>query len=91
MRSIFLIQFVLLTIVACNEDDVRLYNGSSTVKGDGMLQICYGGQWVAVCDYRWSRSHSILACKKLGYNDPSKYVEKTVIYKMLYDILYIGI
>ena len=64
--------FVLLTIVACNEDAVRLYNGSSTVKGDGMLQICYGGDWVAVCDYRWSRNHSIVACKELGYSNPSK-------------------
>ena len=77
MRSIFLIQFVLLTIVACTEHNVRLYNGSSTVKGDGMLQICYGGQWVAVCDYRWSRGHSIVACKELGYNDPSKNVERS--------------
>ena len=39
MHFIFLIHFVL---VACNEDDVCLYNGSSTVKGDGMLQICFG-------------------------------------------------
>ena len=45
----FLIQFVLLTIVACDEDDVRLYNGSSTVKGDGMLQISFDGQ-LCVCD-----------------------------------------
>ena len=70
--------FVLLTIVACNKDDVRLYNGSSTVKGDGMLQICYGGNWVAVCDYRWSRNHSIVACKQLGYSNPSKNIVKDI-------------
>ena len=70
--------FVLLTIVACNEDDVRLYNGSSTVKDDGMLQICYGGNWVAVCDYRWSRNHSIVACKQLGHTNPCKNTVKDI-------------
>ena len=72
IRFIFLIHFVSLTIVACNEDDVCLYNGSSTVKGDGMLQICSCGQWVAICDYCWSKSHSILTCKELGYTESSK-------------------
>ena len=75
MANVFMFK-ILLTIVACDENDVRLYNGSSTVKGDGMLQICSGGQWVAVCDYRWSRGHSILACKELGYSDPSKDFER---------------
>ena len=79
MTLIAKVLFALLTIVACNEDAVRLYNGSSTVKGDGMLQICYGGDWVAVCDYIWTRDHSIVACKELGYNNPSMYNVKNIL------------
>ena len=44
-----------------------------------MLQICYGGQWEAVCDYRWSRGHSVVACKALGYSNPSKTKKVLVI------------
>ena len=30
------------------------------------------GQWTAVCDYEWTQYHSIVACKQLGYSNPSK-------------------
>ena len=39
----------------------------------GMLQICdSNGNWTAVCDYGWSCNHAIIACKQLGYTNPSK-------------------
>ena len=59
---------------ACDDDDVRLYsqNTGSTLKDNGMVQICQDGQWVAVCDYGWTQTHSIVVCKELGYDDPSE-------------------
>ena len=44
----------------------------TTVKDNGMVQICQDGQWVAVCDEGWNQTHSIVLCKGLGYNDPSE-------------------
>ena len=41
---------------------------------DGMLQICDGNnaEWTAVCDYDWQCSHAVVACKQLGFSNPSK-------------------
>ena len=68
---------------ACDDDEVRLYskNSSSAVTDNGMIQICQDGQWVAVCDYGWTQTHSIVVCKELGYSNPSENLH-------LYNILY---
>lgn len=32
----------------------------------GLLQLCNGSLWTAVCDYNWQCSHAIVACRQLG-------------------------
>ena len=51
-----------------------------------MIQICQDGQWVAVCDYRWTQTHSIVVCKELGYSNPS---ENSLLYNIL-SLMYHG-
>ena len=64
---------LLYSASACTNGNIRLYNGTASVPDNGMLQICKSGKWLAVCDYRWTQSHSIVACKQLGYNNPGEY------------------
>ena len=55
----------------CTHQDIRLYNVSNN--NFGMVQLCNSsGLWEAVCDYRWDCSESIIACKQLGYQNPSE-------------------
>ena len=60
---------------ACTNGDTRLFDARTISESDkGMLQMCNSyGQWTAVCDYDWTQYHSIVACKQLGYSNPSKY------------------
>ena len=37
-----------------------------------MIQICQDEQWVAVCDYGWTQTHSIVVCEELGYSNSSE-------------------
>ena len=59
---------------ACTNGDIRLFDVvSRSVSNKGMLQMCSSyGQWTAVCDHGWTQYHSIVACKQLGYSNPSK-------------------
>ena len=59
---------------ACTNRDIRLFDVATRSASDkGMLQMCNSySQWTAVCDYRWTHYHSIVACKQLGYSNPSK-------------------
>ena len=59
---------------ACTYRDIRLFDVvTRSVSNKGMLQMCNSyGQWTAVCDYGWTQYHSIVACKQLGYSNPSK-------------------
>ena len=61
---------------SCTEHELRLYN-TTTFESDtsaGMLQICEGGTWKAVCDYCWSCSQAKVACKELITGSFSKYI-----------------
>ena len=55
----------------CIYQSIRLYNNSTA--GDlGLLQICNSSRnWSAVCDYGWGCTQSIVACRQLGYANPS--------------------
>ena len=51
----------------CIDDTVRLFNGTSAVLDNGIVQICKNGVWNEVCDYNWNQCRSKLLCKELGY------------------------
>ena len=61
----------------CTYGNIHLYNSvnESTVSDDGMLQICDNAKWTAVCDYNWQCNHAVIACKQLGFSNPSKCVQ----------------
>ena len=74
----------------CTYRDVRLYNSinESRVSDDGMLQICdNNAKWTAVCDYNWQCNHAVIACKQLGFSNPSKNNDTYIIYGQLYILL----
>ena len=64
----------------CTYGDIRLYNSTDerTVSDDGMLQICddNNAEWTAVCDFNWQCNHAVVACKQLGFSNPSKSNDK---------------
>ena len=65
---------LLFVASGCTYRDIRLYNSTdeSTVSDNGMLQICNNAKWTAVCDFNWQCSHAVIACKQLGFSNPSK-------------------
>ena len=80
---------MLYSVSACTTNTIRLYNGTASVPDNGMLQICKAGNWLAVCDYRWTQSHSIVACKQLGYNNPGEYNYVYLKYMMFVSISFL--
>ena len=59
---------------SCSYGEPRLFKQAQT-QYYGMLQICNNSSqvWEAVCDYSWSCSESIVACKQLGNTNPCKH------------------
>ena len=57
---------------ACTEGDVRLVNG--TVASEGRVEICYYGQWGAVCDFLFSYEEAQVICRQLGFFNPEQCV-----------------
>ena len=51
----------------CNEEDVRLVNG--TIDREGRLEICTNGVWSGVCASSFRKSAAHVACKQAGYGD----------------------
>ena len=55
----------------CTQGDIRLVGGVST--NEGLVEICFSGTWVLVCDYNWNVNESTVACRQLtGEPNPSK-------------------
>ena len=59
---------------SCNFEDIRLYDNGETNQTKGMLQICDGVKWTAVCDYRWRQEYSVALCNDLGHNNSSMFL-----------------
>ena len=55
----------------CTQGDIRLVGGVTL--NEGLVEICYSGTWVSVCDYYWNVQESTVVCRQLtGELDPSK-------------------
>ena len=56
----------------CTQGDIRLVGGVTL--NDGLVEICYSGIWVLVCDhYNWNMQESTVVCRQLsGEPNPSK-------------------
>lgn len=68
-----LIIYILHTIAlsTCTQGDIRLVGGVTL--NEGLVEICYSGIWVLVCDYNWNVNESTVVCKQLtGEPNPSK-------------------
>ena len=55
----------------CTHGDIRLVGGVST--NEGLVEICFSGIWVLVCDRNWNVNGSTVVCRQLtGEPTPSK-------------------
>ncbi|XP_019862621.1 PREDICTED: uncharacterized protein LOC109591301, partial [Amphimedon queenslandica] len=69
--EVVLIAFLSLTEGSCNFEDIRLYDNGEANETKGMLQICDGVKWTAVCDYQWRQEYSVALCNDLGHTNPT--------------------
>ena len=48
----------------CNDGDIRLLDGNSTL--EGRVEVCTQGLWGAIAHQRWSADDAIVVCRQLG-------------------------
>lgn len=54
-----------LTARLCKAGDIRLVGGKDDNEGE--VEICYNGEWRAVCDDRWEQREATVTCRQLGF------------------------
>lgn len=52
--------------IDCDDGDIRLSGGGSTVQGT--VQICYSGTWGLIADGQWDNLDAQVVCRQLGYS-----------------------
>lgn len=57
---------IYLYVLECDENDLRLMNGSDST--EGRLEVCIGGRWGTICDGNWGPPEAAVACKQLNLN-----------------------
>ena len=63
-------------LVGCNNNEIRLVNGSSS--NEGRVEVCINGEWGAVNDAGWNRIDAQVVCKQLGYQPGCELIERAM-------------
>lgn len=53
--------------LVCSNGDIRLVGGA--VEYEGLVEVCFNGQWGSVCHDRWDVQDALTVCRILGYGD----------------------
>ena len=64
---VYLSLYSILTIVACNNGDIRLVNGSS--QREGRVEVCHDNVYGTVCDNAWGLLDAQVICRYLNFSD----------------------
>ena len=74
LKNMSKVQNVLcLFSTECSNGAVRLVGGQST--NEGRVEYCYNGGWTQFCEGNFRIEEAIVACRQLGYTNPSKNVQ----------------
>ena len=57
--------FLLPFLLACQDGNIRLMNGSRS--GEGRVEVCYGVGYGTVCDDYWDELEARVVCRQLGF------------------------
>ena len=52
----------------CDDNEIRLSNGTKLNNASGRVEVCLGGLWGTVCDHGWTNNDANTVCRQLGYN-----------------------
>ena len=71
------ITLINVFLVFCQDGDVRLRDGQSSI--EGRVEICFNNQWGTVCDDSWDAADAAVVCTQLSLPSEGRLVSSNIL------------
>ena len=64
--------------IACNDWDIRLVNGPTSL--EGRVEVCFNNTYGSVCHDLWNENDARVVCRQLGFSSENSSVLRNAFY-----------